>query len=215
MPDNPRRPYETPNILSDAPLDREEDQAYFHFDEFAVTLARLIADQNTQNTADHRRQRVVGGGQDHPAAPRAAPARRRPQPAGTHRTSPSWSLPTRTKTLKASSASAARCGSTPGNTPTKTSCWWRWCASSSRPWPTTALVQQSHRETARSQLPSGAMWSTPCWAGSRSRCPVWSIKPGTGEPKPTALCRKNRPARPVRRGLRPTAWRPGCTISWT
>ena len=48
MPENPKRPYETPNILSDAPLDREEDQAYFHFDEFAVTLARLIADQNTK-----------------------------------------------------------------------------------------------------------------------------------------------------------------------
>jgi formylglycine-generating enzyme required for sulfatase activity len=48
MPENPKRPYETPNILSDAPLDREEDQAYFHFDEFAVTLARLIADRNTK-----------------------------------------------------------------------------------------------------------------------------------------------------------------------
>ena len=39
--------WETPKILSDLPL-REEDQAHFHFDEFAVTLARLIADPATR-----------------------------------------------------------------------------------------------------------------------------------------------------------------------
>lgn len=38
--------YETPNILLDAPL-RKADAAYFHFDDFAATLARLIADKNT------------------------------------------------------------------------------------------------------------------------------------------------------------------------
>lgn len=38
--------YETPSILGDAPL-RDEDAAYFHFDDFAATLARLIADRNT------------------------------------------------------------------------------------------------------------------------------------------------------------------------
>ncbi len=39
--------WETPKILSDLPL-RQEDQAHFHFDEFAVTLARLIADPATR-----------------------------------------------------------------------------------------------------------------------------------------------------------------------
>jgi hypothetical protein len=39
--------YATPQILHDAPL-RDTDQADFHFDEFAVTLARLIAAQKTR-----------------------------------------------------------------------------------------------------------------------------------------------------------------------
>jgi hypothetical protein len=37
------RRWETPQILSDLPL-RESDQSHFHFDEFAVRLARLVAD---------------------------------------------------------------------------------------------------------------------------------------------------------------------------
>ncbi len=43
----PDRNYETPRILSDAPL-RDEDDAHFHFDEFAVTLARLVASKETR-----------------------------------------------------------------------------------------------------------------------------------------------------------------------
>jgi gamma-glutamyl hercynylcysteine S-oxide synthase len=45
MPDDHR--YETPRILSDAPL-RDSDAAHFHFDQFAATLARLIADKGTR-----------------------------------------------------------------------------------------------------------------------------------------------------------------------
>jgi hypothetical protein len=44
----PARPdYETPSILSDSPL-TGGDPADFHFDAFAATLARLIADKNTR-----------------------------------------------------------------------------------------------------------------------------------------------------------------------
>ncbi len=39
--------FETPQILHDAPL-RAADQHHFHFDEFAVTLARLIASKDTR-----------------------------------------------------------------------------------------------------------------------------------------------------------------------
>ena len=39
--------YETPHILHDLPLD-DNDEAHFHFDQFAATLARLIADKNTR-----------------------------------------------------------------------------------------------------------------------------------------------------------------------
>ncbi|KAF0108876.1 MAG: hypothetical protein FD146_762 [Anaerolineaceae bacterium] len=39
--------FETPHILHDLPL-AQSDQAHFHFDEFAVTLARLIADKETR-----------------------------------------------------------------------------------------------------------------------------------------------------------------------
>jgi formylglycine-generating enzyme required for sulfatase activity len=42
MPEDKKNTWETPQILSDLPL-RNEDQAHFHFDEFAVTLARLIS----------------------------------------------------------------------------------------------------------------------------------------------------------------------------
>ncbi len=45
MPD--RHDYETPQILHDAPL-RPTDQHHFHFDEFALTLCRLIADKATR-----------------------------------------------------------------------------------------------------------------------------------------------------------------------
>lgn len=41
-----RREYETPEILLDAPL-RDEGTAHFHFDDFAATLARLIAAKGT------------------------------------------------------------------------------------------------------------------------------------------------------------------------
>jgi formylglycine-generating enzyme required for sulfatase activity len=41
------RDFETPQILHDAPL-RHDDQHHFHFDEFAVTLCRLIADKHTR-----------------------------------------------------------------------------------------------------------------------------------------------------------------------
>jgi hypothetical protein len=43
MPDR----YETPTILHDLPL-REDDNAHFHFDQFAITLARLIASKDTR-----------------------------------------------------------------------------------------------------------------------------------------------------------------------
>jgi formylglycine-generating enzyme required for sulfatase activity len=39
--------YETPHILHDLPLD-ERDEAHFHFDQFAATLGRLIADKKTR-----------------------------------------------------------------------------------------------------------------------------------------------------------------------
>lgn len=42
----PPRKYETPEILHDAPL-HEKKMADFHFDDFAATLARLIASPNT------------------------------------------------------------------------------------------------------------------------------------------------------------------------
>ena len=42
-----KRDLETPLILHDEPL-RDDDPAYFHFDDFAVTLARLVADKNTR-----------------------------------------------------------------------------------------------------------------------------------------------------------------------
>ena len=45
MPDE--RTFETPQILHDAPL-RAADLHHFHFDEFAVTLCRLMADRATR-----------------------------------------------------------------------------------------------------------------------------------------------------------------------
>ncbi len=47
MPEPPERNYETPEILSDIPLARAEQKAYFHFDDYAITLARLIAEKKT------------------------------------------------------------------------------------------------------------------------------------------------------------------------
>jgi formylglycine-generating enzyme required for sulfatase activity len=47
MEPSARRDYETPAILSDQPLGQDEPQAHFHFDDFAATLARLIADKKT------------------------------------------------------------------------------------------------------------------------------------------------------------------------
>jgi energy-coupling factor transporter ATP-binding protein EcfA2 len=44
---NPKDHWETPQILSDLPL-RSPEKAHFHFEEFAVTLARLIADPGTR-----------------------------------------------------------------------------------------------------------------------------------------------------------------------
>ncbi len=42
-----KRELETPRVMHDAPL-RDEDLAHFHFDDFAVTLARLIASPDTR-----------------------------------------------------------------------------------------------------------------------------------------------------------------------
>jgi len=47
MPKARKTDFETPQILSDAPLSTADPQAHFHFDEFAATLARLIADKKT------------------------------------------------------------------------------------------------------------------------------------------------------------------------
>lgn len=47
MTSEAKRRFQTPHVISDLPL-RHGDQAHFHFDEFAVTLARLIADQSTR-----------------------------------------------------------------------------------------------------------------------------------------------------------------------
>jgi iron(II)-dependent oxidoreductase len=47
MSDNKKREFETPKVLHDAPL-RDGDAAYFHFDDFARTLARLIATKETR-----------------------------------------------------------------------------------------------------------------------------------------------------------------------
>ena len=43
----PRRKYQTPEIMHDAPL-RDERNADFHFDDFAATLARLVASPETE-----------------------------------------------------------------------------------------------------------------------------------------------------------------------
>ncbi|NWG35432.1 MAG: SUMF1/EgtB/PvdO family nonheme iron enzyme [Chloroflexi bacterium] len=42
-----KKTWETPQILSDSPL-RDKDEASFHFDQFAITLARLVADPETR-----------------------------------------------------------------------------------------------------------------------------------------------------------------------
>lgn len=47
MTEAKQKNWETPQILSDLPL-RERDRAHFHFDEFAATLARLVADPSTR-----------------------------------------------------------------------------------------------------------------------------------------------------------------------
>lgn len=47
MAENDKKTWATPKILSDSPL-RDSDISRFHFDEFAVTLARLIADPETR-----------------------------------------------------------------------------------------------------------------------------------------------------------------------
>ena len=48
MPAKKAKPkFETPRIMHDAPL-RDEDKAYFHFDQFAATFSRLIADKETR-----------------------------------------------------------------------------------------------------------------------------------------------------------------------
>ncbi|HEY5729433.1 MAG TPA: SUMF1/EgtB/PvdO family nonheme iron enzyme [Anaerolineales bacterium] len=47
MAENNKKIYATPKLLSDSPL-RDTDIARFHFDEFAITLARLIADPETR-----------------------------------------------------------------------------------------------------------------------------------------------------------------------
>ena len=47
MTDHAKREFETPKVLHDAPL-RDGDAAYFHFDDFACTLARLIATKETR-----------------------------------------------------------------------------------------------------------------------------------------------------------------------
>ncbi len=47
MPNDEDQHLETPLVLHDAPL-RQSDTAYFHFDPFARTLARLIASQDTR-----------------------------------------------------------------------------------------------------------------------------------------------------------------------
>ncbi len=43
----PKRPYETPRIMHDAPLREDSPSADFHFEDFAATLARLIASRDT------------------------------------------------------------------------------------------------------------------------------------------------------------------------
>ena len=43
----PKRKYQTPEILHDAPL-TDQKAADFHFDDFAATLARLIASPGTE-----------------------------------------------------------------------------------------------------------------------------------------------------------------------
>jgi len=43
----PKRKYQTPEIMHDAPLHGSKD-ADFHFDNFAATFARLIASPNTE-----------------------------------------------------------------------------------------------------------------------------------------------------------------------
>jgi hypothetical protein len=61
MPSGPQPKLETPIILSDNPLRRKnENPAHFYFEQFAATLALLIADKRTRHPADHRRQRLMG-----------------------------------------------------------------------------------------------------------------------------------------------------------
>ena len=44
----PKRSYQTPNIMHDAPIRENSKIADFHFEDFAATLARLIASQDTE-----------------------------------------------------------------------------------------------------------------------------------------------------------------------
>lgn len=39
--------FETPLVFHDAPINQHDEQANFHFDEYAATFARLIADKRT------------------------------------------------------------------------------------------------------------------------------------------------------------------------
>ena len=48
-----KRELETPKVMHDAPL-RDSDAAYFHFDDFARTLARLIATKETRTPLSNR-----------------------------------------------------------------------------------------------------------------------------------------------------------------
>jgi ABC-type branched-subunit amino acid transport system ATPase component len=120
MADKKRKRWERPQILSDLPL-RETDKAHFHFDDFAGTLALLVADPQTRTPL------AVGIS----------------GPWGAGKTT----LLQRVKTLLetrdkdgrpffASEGETAkdfrtckRSGSTRGNTMMKVNCWWRWCAS--------------------------------------------------------------------------------------
>jgi len=124
--------FETPKVLHDAPL-RDSDEAYFHFDDFARTLARLIASRETRTPLTIGVSGPWGAGKTtllrrickQLDATLALTDLTRP---------PQLDFATQREIAEASSVSAARSGSMPGSMPTKTSCSWRSSASSSIPW---------------------------------------------------------------------------------
>ena len=158
--------YKTPEILSDEPL-RNDDQAHFHFDEFAITLARLAASKETRTPLTIGLSGAWGSGKTtllrriRVLLDQTQVLLKPGEPA-------ILDFVNRPKTLLKLTAPARRSGSTPGSTPMRSSCWSPWCGSSSRK---CSRMTSSARGPPPSWSPSppGATSSTPSCPGSRSK----------------------------------------------